>query len=153
MSNIDTKYFGVMPCNDGACFETPCGLPAFEEQRRFLPLALPDHQPLLFLQSATTPELCFIALPVLVADPAYRLAISAEDLAELDLPLSRQPEIGSEVLVLALLSVRENAPATANLLAPLVVNLANRRAVQAIRHDQLYSHEHPLAHIQEHASC
>lgn len=153
MSTIDTKYFGMMPFDPEACFELPNGLPAFEEERRFLLIQLPDHEPLVFLQSAVTPSLCFIALPVLVADPAYDLAINAEDLAQLDLDPSRQPIVGSEVLVLALLSIREEEPATANLLAPVVMNLANRRAVQAIRHDRAYSHEQPMSLRKAESSC
>lgn len=144
MPTIDTKYFGALAFEEASCFEFYWGLPAFEQERRFLPLEIPGHKPLLFLQSTRTPALCFLALPVLAADPQYRLAVSPEDLAALELAADRQPQIGAEVLVLALLSIREEAPATANLLAPVVVNLANRRALQAIRSDRLYSHEQPL---------
>jgi flagellar assembly factor FliW len=153
MPTIETKYFGAIPFDEESCFEFPWGLPAFEEERRFLPLTIPDYKPLLFLQSTTTPALCFITLPVLVADPGYKLAASSEDLQALELSASRQPEIGTEVLVLTLLSFHENAPATANLLAPVVINLANRRAVQAIRNDSAYSHEYPLAERNEASPC
>src|SRR5690242_8667655 len=124
MSTIDTKYFGAVPFNEEACFQFPWGLPAFEGESLFLPLQMPDYNPLLFLQSASNPALCFIALPVLVADSGYKLAVSPADLEALELPVDRQPEIGSEVLVLTLVSVQENTPATANLLAPVVINLA-----------------------------
>jgi flagellar assembly factor FliW len=154
MPTIDTKYFGAMSFEEGSCFEFPWGLPAFEDEHRFLPVEMPDHKPLLFLQSTSTPSLCFIALPVLAADPAYKLAVNADDLQALELAADRQPEIGSEVLLLTLLSIRENAPSTANLLAPVVVNLANRRAIQAIRLDRTYSHEQPLAvRLREECSC
>jgi flagellar assembly factor FliW len=46
---------------------------------------------------------------------------------------------------LAILSVSENRPPTANLLAPVVINLRTRVAIQAIRLDTAYSHEQPLA--------
>jgi len=153
MPTIETKYFGTMPFEGDSCFEFPWGLPAFEEERCFLPLKIPAHEPLLFLQSTTTPSLCFIALPVLVADPDYKLAVSVEDLEALELNSAQQPEIGSGALVLTLLSIRENAPATANLLAPVVINLANRRALQAIRNDRAYSHEHPLALTKKRETC
>ena len=51
--------------------------------------------------------------------------------------------MGGEALALAILTVAEGG-LTANLLAPVVVNLANRRAVQAIRPDGRHSHAHPL---------
>jgi|SRR5579884_71065 len=153
MPTIETKYFGTMAFERDACFELPFGLPAFEEERCFLPLEIPAHEPLLFLQSITTPSLCFIALPVLVVDPDYKLSITSEDLEALGLSTARQPEIGVEVLAISLLSVRDNAPTTANLLAPVVINLANRRALQAIRADRIYSHEHPLALVKQRPAC
>ncbi|MGA2597191.1 MAG: flagellar assembly protein FliW [Bryobacteraceae bacterium] len=145
MPTIETKYFGTMPCGEESCFDFPSGIPAFEDERRFLRLEDPAYHPLLFLQSTTTPALCFIAMEALAADPDYKLSVIPEDLAALDLPAGRQPRIGSEVLVLALLSIRENAPATANLLAPIVINVATRQALQAIRHDNLYSYEQSVA--------
>jgi flagellar assembly factor FliW len=153
MSTIDTKYFGPMAYDEESCFEFPWGLPAFEEERRFLPLEMPGHKPLVFLQSTGNPALCFIAIPVLLADPGYALVAAPDDLQALGLALDRQPRIGSDVLVLTLLSIQQDAPTTANLLAPVVVNLANRRALQAIRHDAVYSHAQPLAYQEEECSC
>ena len=96
----------------------------------------------MFLQSTQTPELCFLAFPVQVVDPDYHLGLEPEDLAVLGLERGRQPRIGTDVLVLSLLSVRDGFPITANLMAPLVVNLRTFQAVQAVRHDSRYSFEH-----------
>jgi flagellar assembly factor FliW len=78
----------------------------------------------------------------LLAD--YDLAMTREDLERLGLDSSRQPAPGREVLCLALLCSPESGPVTANLLAPVVVNLATRAAVQAIRADARYSHRHVI---------
>ena len=153
MPTIDTKYFGPMSYDEGSCFEFPWGLPAFESECRFLPLEMPGHQPLVFLQSVITPSLCFIALPVLAADQGYKLEVVAGDLRDLHLEDQRQPSIGSEVLVLALLSIHDEGPATANLLAPVVINLANRRGLQAIRQDTAYSHAQPIGCEQKELVC
>jgi flagellar assembly factor FliW len=64
-------------------------------------------------------------------------------LRRLKLDETRQPAAG-DVVCLALLSAAENGPLTANLLAPVVINLAAGRAVQAVRSDRAYSHKHPL---------
>jgi flagellar assembly factor FliW len=153
MPIIETKYFGPMSYEEQSCFKFEFGLPAFEDERRFLPLQMPDHKPLVFLQSVETPSLCFVALPVLVADPHYELAVTVEDLEALGLATDRQPRIGTEALVLTLLSIHDDRPATANLLAPIVVNLANRRAVQAIRCDQAHSHEQPILAHRRDGAC
>jgi flagellar assembly factor FliW len=145
MPLVETKYFGSMPYGEESVFDFPAGLPGFEDQSRFVFIETPQNEPLVFLQSLSHPELCFLALPILVVDQGYRLAVAPEDLAALELAEDRQPELASEVLVLALVSLHDGFSATANLMAPIVVNLRTRRALQAIRRDMAYSHQHPIA--------
>ena len=142
MPLIETKYFGTMSYEDESVFDFPCGLPAFEEEKRFVFIEISEYAPLVFLQSLTRPSLCFLALPVLSVDPDYRLELSGEDRAALE--LEGQPDCGGGILALALLSLHDGFPATANLMAPVVVNVRTRRALQAIRMDRRYSHQHPL---------
>lgn len=153
MPLVDTKYFGTLPYREESVFDFPLGLPSFEDEKRFVPIELPEHAPLLFLQSLNQPELCFLTFPILVVDRDYRLAVSPEDLAALDLDPGRQPVLGSEALVLALVSMHDGFSATANLMAPVVVNIKTRRAVQAIREDATYSYQHPVALKAREESC
>lgn len=120
--------------------EFPHGLPAFETQKRF---QLKDREPLLFLESETDPELSFLLLAIELIDPEYRLVLSAEDRETLG--------EGSRLLVLAVVTTAEDSPPSANLLAPIVVNLDCGRAVQAVRSDSVYSHKHLL--LAEEALC
>lgn len=143
MSFLETKNFGTVTYEEASVIEFPAGLPGFENRRRFLALSFERSHPLVFLQSLEDPSLCFITLPVLAVDRNYNLQVSPEDLAFVGLPTDRQPRIGSGVLCLTILSLQESGP-TANLLAPIVVNLANLRAVQAIAPESSYSHQHPL---------
>jgi flagellar assembly factor FliW len=106
-------------------------------------MPVPHSEPLVFLQSLEDPGLCFITLPVGAVDPRYRLDMTGEDLALLELPAERRPRIGDEVLCLAVIALRETGPA-ANLLAPIVVNLGNRKAVQEVAPESSCSHRHAL---------
>jgi len=142
MPEFDTQHFGRVRFSESDLVHFPRGLPGFEHRRRFLPLSLPHSEPLIFLQSLEDAALCFLTLPVLAADPCYRLELAREDLALLGLPARPQPRIGADVLCVAVLSIREDGP-TLNLLAPVVVNLRNRIAVQAVCPDS-GSHQHPL---------
>jgi flagellar assembly factor FliW len=151
MAQVETEYFGTTTYREDSVFDFPAGLPAFLNEKRFVPIESPQHSPLLFLQSLIQPALCFLALPIQVVDPEYRLAVSREDLVLLDLPLDRQPLLDSEVALLVLLSLHDGLSTTANLMAPIVVNLKTRRALQAIRQDSLYSHQHPIARVREKA--
>jgi flagellar assembly factor FliW len=145
MRSIETKYFGTLPCSEEWVFDFPQGLPAFEEEKGFVLIEPPAGAPLVFLQSMARPGLCFAAFPVLAVDQGYQLGIAPEDLEELGLDARRQPALGSEVIVLALLSLDGEFRATANLMAPVVLHVATRRGLQAIRRDSRYSHEHPMA--------
>jgi flagellar assembly factor FliW len=127
--------------DESAVLTFPAGLPGFERATRFVLVEHSEYAPMVSLQSVERQELCFLAVPVGTLDAAYSLAVNEEDLQRLGLPAERQPVPGSEVLCLALLSTPENGRATANLLAPVVVNLKTRVAVQAVRGDARYSHQ------------
>ncbi len=143
MPVAQTSNFGSISFSPEAAIEFPRGLPGFDDRRRFVALQFKDTAPIVFLQSLEYPDLCFITMPVLAVDPQYRLQVSTEDLAEVGLSTLRQPRIGEDVLCLAVLSLRESGP-TANLLAPVVVNLRNLKAVQAVAPESAYSHQHTL---------
>ena len=150
MAEFVTQHFGTVQYSPEQIIHFPYGLPAFDEETRFLPVEQPSKAPVIFLQSLARPELVFITLPVLTIEPAYRLMMAEEDLEALELPPDRQPEIGAEVMCLVVVTVAEGKPPTANMMAPIVVNLRTRRAVQAIQAETGYSHQHVLpAHPRE----
>jgi len=133
----DTLY------DESAVLTFPLGLPGFEGATRFVLQEPAEYAPVVSLQS-TDFDLNFLAVPVSALDTAYSLAVNEDDLRRLGLPVESQPEPGRDVLCLALLCAPRNGPATANLLAPVVVNRHTRVAVQAVRSDTRYSHQHPL---------
>ncbi len=153
MSFVETKYFGNMEYREESVYEFPRGLPAFESETRFVLMEQPENKPLVFLQSLSRPSLCFLALPMWAIDRDYQTGISREDLEELGLAPERQPQSGSEVLVLALISLHDSFSPTANLMAPLVINLKTHRGIQAIRQDSCYSHEHPVQPASAEGAC
>ena len=144
MPECQTRFFAAMNYGKDGIIRVPRGLPGFEEEREFILIDQPSYRPLLFFQSLQTPHLCFLALPVLSIDGSYRLAMSPDDLALLELDTSRQPEIGGEVMCLSFITAGANRPLSANLLSPLVINVRTRLAVQAIQTGCHYSHRHPL---------
>jgi len=143
MPVLETKHFGKLSYETTSELEFPVGLPGFDDRKRFVAVRLVESDPLIYLQSMEDPALCFITMPILAADPQYRLKLTGEDLGYLGLKSTRQPRIGDDVLCLTVLSIREAGP-TANLLAPIVVNLRNRKAVQAVAPESDYSHQFAL---------
>jgi flagellar assembly factor FliW len=67
------------------------------------------------------------------------------------LGFTEQPRIGGDAVVLVLIAMHEQNP-TANLLAPVVINLSTRAAAQCIDPAMRYSHRHALLPALEAAS-
>jgi len=150
MPSIHTKCFQKIDYTESSLFHFPCGLPGFEQERAFLFLSWPDSNPLLYMQSSQTAELCFVLMPVFVVAPHYRLVLDEDSLAELHLPAIGPPKIGEDILCAAIVCVTGNQdPPTVNLLAPIVVNLRDRIGIQFIQTDSDYSHQHPLVRKEE----
>ncbi len=143
MPLVHTGQFGDLDFEEESTFLFPRGLPGFEHCRRFLLLNQPSLEPLVHMQSLEIPDLCFLALPVQSIDSTYETELSPEDQQTLgDAPMT---------IDLALLSMTLDGQWSANLLAPVVINLADRVAVQAVRGDLKYSHQYPV-HFEE-AAC
>jgi flagellar assembly factor FliW len=141
MISIQTRRFGKLEVDEGAALEFPQGLPGFEGCGRFAVVERPQLAPVVCLQSLDSPDVCFWAAPARFIDEAYSLEMGSEDLRVLGF---EQLAESNDLLCLAILCAPENGPLTANLLAPVVVNLKTRVAVQAVRADNRYSHRHPV---------
>lgn len=117
----------------------PAGLPGFDEERRMLAVEVPAQRPLVYLQSVERPEVCFVALPARTILPNFEPPLSDEDRATLRIPEDVRPEIGADILCLALLFPGADG-LEANLGAPIVVNLHNLRCLQAQDRDEAPRH-------------
>jgi flagellar assembly factor FliW len=141
MQRCQTTHFGSLEYAAASTVVFNEGMPGFEAERCFVVVQRPDHHPLVFLQSIQTPSLCFPALPAQVVNPQFQLRLDETDLASLELTTAHS--IAGQTLCLALIAIHENDP-TANLLAPVVINLTTRAAAQCIDPDMRYSHRTPL---------
>jgi len=152
MPSLETKNLGLISWEPASEIEFPRGLPGFENRRRFLAVHFAHADPLIFLQSLEDAGLSFVTLPARSVDPDYRISASREDLEVVGLPGGRQPRIGEDIHCLAVLAIRESG-VTANLLAPVLINLRNLKAVQAVAQERVYSHQHVLTGEVKAATC
>jgi flagellar assembly factor FliW len=153
MPRASTRFYGELDYSTASVFCFPRGLPGFEEEHAFVFLNQTGTEPLVMMQSLSTSHLCFILLPVLTIAPDYSLRLGQEELVILDLPPDRQPGIGTDVLCAALICTGPDGAHTANLMAPIVVNLRTRRGIQTIQAEEGYSHRHPLDLPEMAAAC
>jgi len=145
MVRIVSKRLGAIDLDESALLHFPVRLPGFEHCHRFALLEQVPVAPIVFLQSLDQQDICLLAAPVAAIDPAYELAMTADDSRALG------RENTDDVICLAILAPAEDGQFTANLLAPVVIDPKTRRAVQAVRVDSRYSHQHPLA--RQETSC
>ncbi len=152
MPRLQTKYFGELEYHLDTIFHFPAGIPGFEDQREFTFLKQPGTHPLVFMQSVSNPELCFLTVSALVANPQFRPEWRPEDCEALNLPSSNL-EIGKNVYCLAIITIQEGADPTCNLASPIVLNPLNRRGVQSLLNCAEDSLHYPLLRRKEASAC
>jgi flagellar assembly factor FliW len=105
-------------------------LPGFPGQRRFALVSLDEDGILCQLRSLDDPSLQFLVMPPMAFFPDYAPEVGDDVVADLGIT---SPE---DVIVLLVINAGDSlADTTANLMAPVVVNTANRRASQVILDD------------------
>ena len=105
-------------------------LPGFPGQTRFALVQLDEDGVLCQLRSLEDPSLRFLVVPPVAFFPDYAPVVSDDVVADLQITSA------DDVIVLLVLNAGESLDTTtANLLAPVVVNTATRRASQVILDD------------------
>lgn len=136
---IVTTRFGEVTFTAEEAIEFPWGLPGFPHLQRFLALSLAEQPSFIWLQSIDDAK---IALPAadpwtIFADYEPRLPAYATESLEITSP--------EDFSILCIVVVTEDAAEmTMNLLAPVVVNLKNRRARQVMLDNSNYSARTPI---------
>ncbi len=107
-------------------------MPGFPERTRFALVRLDEDGVLCSLKSVDDPDLRFLVVPPAIFFPDY--APEIDDLTAAALGIER----AEDALVLVVVNPGEQAAtATANLLAPVVVNTVSRQATQVVLSDDL----------------
>lgn len=144
MPETRTKHFANIEYDEAAVLKFPAGLPAFDDQRRFLLIEPAATAPIVFLQSLDDEQVCLPAVPVRAVDPDYELELNPDDLDALEVDPSEALTKGGSLGCLAVIAAPDDGPVTANLAAPVVINFSAKRAVQAVRGDTRYSFARPI---------
>ncbi|HYC33565.1 MAG TPA: flagellar assembly protein FliW [Gemmatimonadales bacterium] len=130
---IPSRLFGPIRVSPDAFITFPDGLPGFAGERRFILLpAAPEG--LFWLQSVDEGRLAFLLVDPFLAFPGYSLDLP-------DLPGDGVPPL---VLVVATLPRAESEECTANLQAPVLLDLGQRTGRQLILADGRHSPRHPF---------
>jgi len=136
---ITSERFGAIAADDSMTILMAAPVLGFPETSSYVLVEDGPGSPFTWLQSVQQPELAFAAVNPFdfYAQYDFELARADQD----DLQLDRSEE--AHVLVLISIPPRPQ-DMTANLVAPIVINLRNRRAKQVVLYDSLYTTRHYL---------
>lgn len=138
--DVQTTRFGTLVIEEDKIIAFPRGIPGFEKLRRFFMLPVEDTENIHWLQAVDEP-----AVALLVIDPfkyfkGYSCNVPDQITEELEI---KEP---AEALVLTTISVPTDNPAaaTANLMAPIVINTRLCKGRQVILNGSPYSTKQKL---------
>ncbi len=133
---FQSTRFGEFTVAEETLIFIPGGVVGFPEEERFV--ILEHKEPFCWLHSIDNPNLAFVVIDGAEFGAEYNFSLPYE---ESKIQLKKEDESATLVIV-----TFRNAPAmtTANLKAPLVVNLRNRRGMQLILDDHRFSTRTPL---------
>jgi flagellar assembly factor FliW len=143
---IQTSRFGSLDVSDETLLVFPSGLVGFSDFRRFVVLDVAEDSDYQWFQSVEEPSFAFVIVDVHLLQSDFRIDAPDESLTELGIIQS------DAILIMAVVTIPFDKPehATANLRAPLVVNLRTRLGKQMILHESIPL-RHPL--LQAPAEC
>lgn len=136
---IQTRHFGLLDIAETDLLQFPEGIVGFEEHDRFILLTKPEEEPFVWLQSTSQPEAAFIMIDPHLFSPEYSIEVDDETADMLNV---RDP---STVKVMAIVTMSsDTAKITANLLAPVILNLDGKKGRQIVLHGSTHSTRHPI---------
>ena len=131
---IETTRFGSVQIEAEDILLFPSGLVGMEQHRHWVLLADAENDSVAWLQSVSEPTLAMAAISPRRFVPDYRVRISPAEMTPIQLGAS------DDAFVLAIVSL--NHPSlTANLKAPIIINLQRRLGRQVVTLD-----DQPLRH-------
>lgn len=136
-----TTRFGSLEVKDSEILNFPVGLYGFENERDFLRLPFDPNieSPMEWLQSLQTPGLAFVITDPFLYVPGYSVKLTENEKKQIRF------EPGNTIMTRAIVTVPENYfEMTANLVAPLVINLDAGLARQFVLTSMEYDTRHYL---------
>lgn len=133
---IETARFGALEVDPAQVFTFPMGILGFASLKSFVVVER-ARQHFKWLQSVEDASVAFVLGDPLSFYPSYRAEIKRAELNAIA-PLDEHHLVLSVIMTVA----SSPADVSANLCAPLIFNLANRRAMQYVLNDQRYPVKH-----------
>lgn len=136
---IMSRDFGKIEIEESDIIYFKSGLPGFENLKEFVLLPLADDSPFIIMQSVKDSDTAFVTVEPGNLIENYEFEISDKVEKELEI------ESISNLLILNIITLKDKIKkSTANLSAPIVINLEEKLGRQVILDDQRYPVRHKL---------
>jgi flagellar assembly factor FliW len=130
---VATARFGELDIAEEALFTFPMGLLGFARLKKFVVLDHKQDSPFKWLQSVEDGDVAFIITDPLYFKRDYHVSVRRAEVGVIE------PDSETDLVVSVIMTVpADPQQMSANLLAPLIFNMANRKAVQYVLTDQRY---------------
>lgn len=137
---IQTKLLGEIDIDKSEIISFPDGIPAFEEEKQFLIIPLEEDSPFYYLQALSSPELCLLLVDPFKFFIDYHVELKDDQIQKLE-----ASEKEDSIMAFAIVTVPEDfKKATANLLAPVIINVQKKKGLQFIPEKSDYKTRHYL---------
>lgn len=148
MIKVTTTRFGEIEVKEDDLIELPNGLIGFPELKKYVLLDHDKDSPFKWLQSLDDGGIAFVLINPLLFKPDYMVEVAEEEIGDLDLKKEE------DAVISVILSIPTNPQnMTANLKAPLVFNLKNRKGKQLVLRNDAYTTRHNIMEeIKKHTS-
>ena len=132
--SLKSSRFGDITVPAEHVIHMPNGMIGFSHLRRYVLVRHREDSPFHWLQALDEPSLAFAVVTPLLFDPKYQITLGKAEtsLLKLDDP--------NDIQSWAVITIPQGEPQkmTANLKAPVVINLKNRLAAQVVLDDPRY---------------
>lgn len=136
---IQTTRFGAVQLQSEDIIEFPEGILGFNDLRKFVLLDDPNDEIFAWLQSCEIPQIAFPVLEPELFTSNYQIVLTKHDLESLGLQKQEKTRAFS------IITIPEDATQmTANLKAPVVINIEKRQARQIVLQDNNLAIREPI---------
>lgn len=135
---LETKHFGQIEIKEEDIISFPDGIPGFERLVKYIIIENPDEDvPFKWLQSVDDPDLAFVIINPFVFKQDYEFDMPQNAIEKLHIKSHQDIKIYTIVVV-----PEDIKNMTANLAAPIVINISNKKGKQVFLEDSRYHKRH-----------
>jgi flagellar assembly factor FliW len=124
---VETSRFGTIEIDSDQVFTFPMGMLGFAKLKQYVVIDHTEDSPFKWLQSIEESSLAFIITDPVFFRPDYQIKVRRSELSMLEVKSE------DDLVVSVIMTIPDNPQnMTANLLAPLIFNMSNRRGMQHV---------------------